>query len=307
VKAVQEIVTELPRSKTTVSNTWNQLITGLVVSANTDAYKSDGTPIVTLSNVAMDKSWYGIVSDKVTDTNDYDTLIDTKGDTRVWVTNVNGPLESGDLLTTSNSVVGHVQKQDDDIIRSYTVAKVTQTCDFTEPVQRPKKIPKRELSDVTYYMRDASYEIDIDTYETVPSFKTRIDEANMYFKEDEDGLVTYYHGETEVSEKKYNTLADDVRSTRQLSEITVDAYDLLTDEEKVIYFPGVKRTYFMISESRSKTQIPQHVTQTVVQEMVDVLDENGQIVWEETGETEPVYTLVDHGSYKAALVTCKLV
>tara|TARA_B110000285_G_scaffold147278_1_gene164386 strand:- start:4643 stop:4834 length:192 start_codon:yes stop_codon:yes gene_type:complete len=63
----------------------------------------------------------------------------------------------------------------------------------------------------------------------------------------------------------------------------------------------------MISESRSKTQIPQHVTQTVVQEMVDVLDENGQIVWEETGETEPVYTLVDHGSYKAALVTCKIV
>tara|TARA_B110000971_G_C19575073_1_gene304782 strand:- start:43 stop:513 length:471 start_codon:yes stop_codon:yes gene_type:complete len=156
-------------------------------------------------------------------------------------------------------------------------------------------------------MRDASYEFGIDTYETVPSFKTRIDEANMYFKEDKDGIVTYYHGETEVSEKKYNTLSDDVRSTRQLSEIAVDAYDLLTDEEKAIYSLGVKRRYYMLNETRSKTQIPQHDTQTVVREMVDVLDENGQIVWEETGETEPVYTLVDHGSYKAALVTCKLV
>ena len=45
----------------------------------------------------------------------------------------------------------------------------------------------------------------------------------------------------------------------------------------------------------------------VRQELVDVLDENGQIVWEETGETEPVYTLVDHGNYKAALVSAKLV
>ena len=41
--------------------------------------------------------------------------------------------------------------------------------------------------------------------------------------------------------------------------------------------------------------------------LVDVLDENGQIVWEETGETEPAYSLVDHGTYKAALVTCKLI
>lgn len=307
VKATQEIVTELPRSKTTVSNTWNQLITGFVVSANTDTYKADGTPIVTLSNVAMDKSWYGIVSGKVTDTNDYDTLIDTKGDTRVWVTDVNGPLESGDLLTTSNVALGHVQKQGDDIIRSYTVAKITQTCDFTEPTRRPKKIPKRELSNVTYYTNDTSYQIDVDKYETVPSSKTRVVENDMYFKEDENASITYYHGDLEISESKYNTLTDDVRSTRQLSEITVDAYDLLTEEEKAIYFPGVKRTYFMVSESKSKTPIPQHDTQTVVQEMVDVLDENGQIVWEETNETEPIYTLVDHGTYKAALVTCKIV
>ena len=307
VKATQEIVTELPRSKTTVSNTWNQLITGFVVSANTDRHKADGTPIVTLSNVAMDKSWYGIVSDKVTDTNDYDTLIDTKGDTRVWVTDVNGPLEPGDLLTTSNVALGHVQKQGDDIIRSYTVAKITQTCDFTEPIHRPKKIPRRELSNVTYYTKDTSYQIAVDKYETTSSSKTRVVENDMYFKEDEYASVTYYHGDLEISESKYNTLTDDVRSTKQLSEITVDAYDLLTDEEKTTYFPGVKRTYFMICESRSKTQIPQHDTQIVVQEMVDVLDENGQIVWEETTTTEPVYTLVDHGAYKAALVTCKIV
>ena len=45
----------------------------------------------------------------------------------------------------------------------------------------------------------------------------------------------------------------------------------------------------------------------IIEELVDVLDENGQTVWEETGETEPLYTLVDHGTYKAALVSCKLI
>ena len=79
IKGIQEIVTELPLSKTTVSNTWDQNITGLVVSAKMNTHKTNVTPIVSLSNVAMDKAWYGVVSDQKTDTNDYDTLVDTKG------------------------------------------------------------------------------------------------------------------------------------------------------------------------------------------------------------------------------------
>jgi hypothetical protein len=306
VKAVQEIVTELPRSKTTVSNAWGQNITGLIVGANVNAHKTNTTPIVALSNVYMDKKWYGVVSEKTTDTNDYDTLVDTKGDTQIWVTDVGGPLESGDLVTTSNIAPGYAQKQADDLLRSSTVAKVTQDCDFTEPAQRPIRVPKQELSNVTYYRHDASYEINLEKYENVPTFKTRVDETTIYFKEG-DSETRYYQGDTEVSEEKYKTLPEDERSIKHLDEISVDEYESLDDETKALYSVGIKKRYFLLNYSKSKTQIPQHDEEIVVEELVDVLDENGQIVWEETGDTEPVYTLVDHGSYKAALVSAKLV
>jgi hypothetical protein len=312
VKAVQEIVTELPRSKTTVSNVWGQNITGLIVSANVNAHKTNTTPIVALSNVYMDKKWYGVVSEKKTDTNDYDTLVDTKGDTQIWVTDAGGPIESGDLVTTSNVAPGYAQKQADGALMNYTVAKVTQDCDFTEPAQRPIRVPKRELSNVTYYRHDASYEIDLEKYERVPTFKTRVDETTIYFQEvtensDIRNETRYYQGDTEVSETKYDTLPEDERSIKYLSEISVDEYEALDDEAKALYSVGIKKRYFLLNYSMSKTQIPQHDEEVVVEELVDVLNENGQIVWEETDETEPVYTLVDHGSYKAALVSAKLI
>ena len=308
VKAVQEIVTELPRSKTTVSNTWGQNIMGLVVSANENAHKTNVTPIVTLSNVNMDKKWYGVVSDKTTDTNDYDTLIDTRGDTQIWVTDRGGPLESGDLLTTSNVSPGFTQKQSDDIVRNYTVAKVTQDCDFTEPVQRAIKVPKQELSDVTYYRHDASWYTTLDRYEKIPDFKKTVEEEPIYFREDvnEYTIKRYYQGDTEISQEKYDTLSEDDRSVKYLVEISVEKYNTLDAVEKATYSSGTRKQYKVIEYSQSKTRIPQHDEEVIVQELVNVLDENGQIVWEETGETEPVYTLVDHGTYKAALVSCKL-
>jgi hypothetical protein len=309
VKAVQEIVTELPRSKTTVSNTWGQSISGLVVSANENAHKTNMTPIVTLSNVNMDKKWYGVVSDKTTDTNDYDTLIDTKGDTQIWVTDRGGPLESGDLITTSNIAPGFTQKQSDDILRNYTVAKVTQDCDFTEPVQRAIKVPKRELSNVTYYRHDASWYTTLDRYENIPDFKKTVEEEPIYFREDvnEYTIKRYYQGDTEISQEKYDTLSEDDRTVKYLNEIDAEKYNTLDAVEKATYSSGTRKQYKVIEYSHSKTQIPQHDEEVIIQELVDVLDENGQIVWEETGETEPMYTLVDHGTYKAALVSCKLI
>jgi len=70
---------------------------------------------------------------------------------------------------------------------------------------------------------------------------------------------------------------------------------------------GTRQRWFVVTTTKSKNPTPEHDEEIIVEELVDVLDENGQIVWEETGETEPVYTLVDRGSYKAALVSAKLV
>jgi hypothetical protein len=312
IKAVQEIVTELPRSKTTVSNTWGQNIMGLVVSANANAHKTNTAPIVTLSNVYMDKKWYGVVSDQKTDTNDYDTLVDTKGDTRIWVTDVGGPLESGDLLTTSNVSPGFAQKQGDGALMNYTVAKVTQDCDFTEPMQRAVKVPRLELSNVRYYRHDSSWGTTLEEYEEMIDSKKTTSEESMYFKEvandsEHPYETRYYQGDTEVSEKKYNTLPEDDRTIKYLIEIDPDMYNGLDAEDKATYSPGIRKMYKVKEYSQSKTQLPQHDEEVFIEEMTDVLDENGQIVWEDTANTTPAYTLVDYGTYKAALVTCKLV
>jgi len=308
VKGVQEIVTELPRSKTTVSNTWGQNISGLVVSANTNKHKTNTVPMVNLSNVSMDKSWYGVVSNEKTDSIDYDTIVDTKGDSRIWVTDLGGALESGDLVTTSNVAPGYAQKQEGGALMNYTVAKVTQDCDFTEPLQISIKIPKRELSNVSYYIHDASREIDINQYQKRSSLKTRVEETPIYFKEAADGNeMRYYQGDMEIGNLKHMFLPDDAnKSIKTFSEISVEEYNALDAETKATYSLGTSKKYIQPAFSKSKMKIPQHDEVRIIEELVDVLDENGQTVWEETSNTVPVYTLVDHGTYKAALLTCKL-
>ena len=304
IKGIQEIVTELPRSKTTVSNTWDQNITGLVVSADTNTHKTNVTPIVSLSNVAMDKAWYGVVSDQKTDTNDYDTLVDTNGDTRIWVSDVGGSLESGDLVTTSNIAPGYTQKQSDDIVRNYTVGKVTQECDFTEPLQVSVKIPKKELSNVKYYVKNIIREVELSEYELYNSRHTTVETTPMYICEvqenEEDNRGRHYLGGVEVG-----TPSDDA-ITRFFLEKKPDEYELLDDEEKAKYTLSTRNIYKVHSQTRSTRLIPEHEEEVFIEEMADVLDANGQIVWEDTANTAPMYTLVDHGTHKAALLTCKL-
>ena len=279
IKAVQEIVTELPRSKTTVSNTWGQNISGLVVSANENVHKTNTTPIVALSNVNMDKAWYGVVSDKITDTNDYDTLIDTKGDTQIWVTDIGGPLESGDLLTTSNVSPGFTQKQSDDIVRNYTVAKMTQDCDFTEPVQRAIRVPRQELSNVTYYIAQHETIISKSDYDQIGKEGGKTTETVSEYRKNEGD-------EFGIAQEEYDTLEPSEQEEN-------------TRYEKIVYY--------RVENYETKYPRVSHPNIEIRQELVDVLDANGQIVWEDTANTVPAYTLVDHGTYKAALVSCKLI
>jgi hypothetical protein len=107
-------------------------------------------PIVALATKRNQKSCYGVVSN-AEDTDDNGNLIfkfgnfvsvrpqDTEQDNRlvinslgeggIWITNINGSLENGDYITTSE-IPGHGMRQDDDLLHNYTVAKITQDCDF---------------------------------------------------------------------------------------------------------------------------------------------------------------------------------
>ena len=55
--------------------------------------------------------------------------INSLGEGGIWVSDSAGFLENGDYICSSN-IPGYGMKQDDDILRNYTVAKITQDCYF---------------------------------------------------------------------------------------------------------------------------------------------------------------------------------
>ena len=65
------------------------------------------------------------------DKEDSDTrlIVNSLGEGAIWITNCSGSLENGDYITTS-PIPGLGMKQSDDLLHNYTVAKITQDCDF---------------------------------------------------------------------------------------------------------------------------------------------------------------------------------
>ena len=56
-------------------------------------------------------------------------IINSVGEDAIWVCNSNGNIENGDYITSSD-YLGYGEKQDDDILHNYTVAKATIDCNF---------------------------------------------------------------------------------------------------------------------------------------------------------------------------------
>ena len=56
-------------------------------------------------------------------------IINSLGEGGIWVCNSNGNIENGDYITSSD-YLGYGEKQDDDLLHNYTVAKATISCDF---------------------------------------------------------------------------------------------------------------------------------------------------------------------------------
>jgi len=73
-----------------------------------------------------DDHWYTSESE-----DDRFGIVNALGEGRVWVTNVNGDIEAGDYITTS-AVAGYGQKQDDDLLHSYTLGKAIEDVVWSE-------------------------------------------------------------------------------------------------------------------------------------------------------------------------------
>jgi hypothetical protein len=90
----------------------------------------DAVPVVRLSRQRKDKRVFGVFGGTKRSTNNKDRLIvNSVGEGAICVSNTNGNIENGDYIQSSD-LLGYGEKQDDDLLHNYTIAKATIDCDF---------------------------------------------------------------------------------------------------------------------------------------------------------------------------------
>jgi len=262
---------------------------GLVVSADNNKYikmsggieagsnaitTNESLPLVSLSTKVNDKKCFGVISaseDPETREDAYGNFVSVSqkelGDTRVyinsvgegamWVVNTAGALESGDYITTSN-VAGYGQKQDDDILHNYTVAKITMDCDFN-PVTQPMQRILKELGNVNYWVETTYSDVTLEEYSKFTEENRRTVATTQYSNEEGD-----------ISLGEYSNLESNVQAT--YSEIETVTYQKI--------------------ERKESTTEQEGYTLEVREELVNVLDEHGQLQWEDhPTDTEKAYKI----------------
>ena len=144
---------------------------GMIVSVTGQAqvrYDDEGKvsisstlPTVRLSDAANDKAVFGafVAETPLPQDHWYEAgqterfaMVNALGEGRVWVCNINGEIEAGDYITTS-TLAGYGQRQDDDLLHSYTLGKAIETVDWdsvTEIVDFDGQTYKAYLVAVVY-------------------------------------------------------------------------------------------------------------------------------------------------------------
>ena len=90
----------------------------------------DALPKIELSRTKKDKRVFGVLGDKRRHNNRPERMIvNSVGEGGIWICNSNGNIENGDYITSSD-FLGYGEKQDDDLLHNYTVAKATMDCNF---------------------------------------------------------------------------------------------------------------------------------------------------------------------------------
>jgi hypothetical protein len=90
----------------------------------------DALPVVQLSIKKKDKRVLGVFGMLNRNNSREERLIvNSLGEGAIWVCSSNGNIENGDYITSSD-YLGYGEKQDDDLLHNYTVAKSTIDCHF---------------------------------------------------------------------------------------------------------------------------------------------------------------------------------
>jgi hypothetical protein len=90
----------------------------------------DALPLIELSRTKKDKRVFGVMgSSKRNNSRPERLIVNSVGEGGIFVCNSNGNIENGDYITSSD-YLGYGEKQDDDLLHNYTVAKATIDCSF---------------------------------------------------------------------------------------------------------------------------------------------------------------------------------
>jgi len=249
----------------------------------------------------------------------------------MWVTDTNGPLESGDYITTSN-VAGYGQKQDDDILHNYTVAKITMDCDFAPVIQPIQRIKQSNVVEIHYtamvpVVKGVPHEFVTTTVtaddewsnvSVSPSDVTYAEWSNLEANVQNTYTLTYTQTSNVVYDVKYtkstttNVGADDAWDKVYIEPSTVtysewsnleanvqNTYTLTytkttTEERTEVDDPSLWNiVYYQMVEQEVDADYPDAVKhETVTERLENALDENGQLQWEDhPTETEKAYKI----------------
>jgi hypothetical protein len=127
-------------------------------------YEENGTvslsstmPTVTLTTKARDKAIFGVfVSEGQLPKDHWHEgdegarygIVNALGEGRMWISDLNGPIEAGDYVTSSD-LPGYGQLQDDEIARNYTVGKAIETVDWDQ-VEEAVEINGRQAKAISW-------------------------------------------------------------------------------------------------------------------------------------------------------------
>jgi hypothetical protein len=90
----------------------------------------DALPIIQLSRKKKDKRIFGILGMSSRNNSRAERMIvNSVGEGALWICSSNGNIENGDYIQSSDHL-GYGERQDDDILHNYSVAKATMDCNF---------------------------------------------------------------------------------------------------------------------------------------------------------------------------------
>ena len=326
IKALKELYTDLPRHKVPVSV---ELYSNLNEYHNLVVSRTGET--IQLSDTINDKTVHGVISDIKTDTDNYEILVEHSGLGNTWVINTGSNIEAGDYITTSNVVGYAIKQGDDVhtnytlgksmIDCDFTLQQIPVKQKVRQLQDKPywtKVVDTLRCSYMAYSNLVPDHRTSlVETYYKIPKLNiyaaTTNSETNVITFKDIDtstldsGVIAVYSKTMERSEftiseiidthsiRVVGDISDLINESDEIHELNIEEWEEIPKpdmdfEVHPVYTTHTRTVYYRNNVTKIDFERDGY-DRIVQQEMLDVLDENGFIQWEDSGEMKPLYEI----------------